>query len=168
MPLIIAASKLIIREPTIKITVTPKTNVSKISMINDPICDIKRILDCDLFNYNNFFCLKTLATSKALFLPFFVKIKKVFGFPVIIFPFLKALRGLSNLRVSGHFGYLERKKTLGNKVKHLCTNISKLHFLLLSAIERIPKRIKSLIETFLYNSSSRKAFFITFLYNLIF
>ena len=98
----------------------------------------------DLNNYlfsNKFFCLKVLEISIAKSLPVLVKIKDVFGSPEINFFFLKALNWRSNLRESGHWGYFEKLKVLGKRVKHSLTNLSKSHFSLLEITEYMAKII---------------------------
>ena len=102
-----------------------------------------------------------MAVSSAIFFPSLVKVKKVFGLPVINFLFLRVRRGRSSFRESGHSGFLEKQNVSGNKLKLSLTNLSNVHFSPLLTIEYIPKRINSLIPRFLYNSLS-KDFFIKF------
>jgi len=91
----------------------------------------------------------------AILLPVLVKEKEVFGSPEINFLFLRVLSWRSNLRESGHWGYFEKLKVSGKRVKHSLINLSKVHFSLFSITELIPKRIRLVILAFLYNSSSR-------------
>ncbi len=107
----------------------------------------------------------------AIFLPSLVKEKEVLGSPEINFLFLKVLSRRSNLRESGHWGYFEKLKVSGNKVKHSLISLSKVHFSLFSitralakgedealassTTELMPKIIRSAMWAFLYNSPSK-------------
>ena len=79
----------------------------------------------------------------AILLPVLVKEKEVFGSPEINFLFLRVLSWRSNLRESGHWGYFEKLKVSGNKVKHSLINLSKLHFSLLEVTEYMANKICS-------------------------
>ena len=67
--------------------------------------------------------------SSAIFLPVLAREKNVLGSPVIIFFARSDLKGLSNLRESGHFLILEKEKFSGKSEKHFFTNSSKEHSL---------------------------------------
>jgi len=96
----------------------------------------------EFFHLNSFLCLKVLAVSRAIFLPSLVKEKEVLGSPLINFLFRRVLNWRSSLRESGHWGYFEKLKVSGDKVKHSLTNLSKSHFSLLEATEYRANRIK--------------------------
>jgi len=71
-----------------------------------------------------------------------VKEKEVLGLPVISFLFRRVLNWRSSFKESGHWGYFEKLKVSGDKVKHSLTNLSKLHFSLLEVTEYMENRIR--------------------------
>ena len=105
-----------------------------------------------IFYLNNFLCLKDLAISIAIFWPALVKENMVTGFPLISFLCLKVLKGRSNFRESGHWGYFEKLKVSGNKLKHSLISLSKSHFSLLEITEYMENRIWSESEICLETS----------------